>query len=72
MGGKEISLEIPGDAFVSLEFFFIAHKHRVRIYSMPVKWVNKDGSTINILKCVLFDPFSLFYIRLMGLLGRYN
>jgi len=44
----------------------------VRIYSKPVKWVNKEGSTINIVRCMIQDPFSLFYIRIMDELGRYR
>ena len=55
-----------------VEIFSIAHNLNIKIYSLPVKWVNKEGSTINILKCMLFDPFSLLYIRLMDLLGKYR
>lgn len=55
-----------------VELFFIAHRHRLKIYSMPVQWVNKDGSNINITKCILTDPFSLFYIRWLGFIGWYN
>ncbi len=55
-----------------VELFFIAHKHNIPIYSLPVKWVNKEGSTINILKCVLFDPFSLIVIRFNNLMGKYS
>lgn len=55
-----------------VEIFCIAHNLNTRIYSKPVKWVNKEGSTINILRCVIQDPFSLLYIRLMDELGRYK
>lgn len=55
-----------------VELFCVAHRHNFRIYAKSVKWVNKDGSTINIVKCMLLDPFSLVYIRIMDLLGRYR
>ncbi len=62
---------IPGGMY-DVEIFLIAQIHRVRIFSKPVKWVNKEGSTINMMRCVLFDPFSLIYIRLMDWAGRYR
>ncbi len=55
-----------------VEIFCIAQTQGMRVYSKPVKWVNKEGSTINIPKCVIFDPLSLLYIRLMDTLGKYR
>lgn len=71
--GKDIFSKscIKGGMF-DVELFFIAHKKNYRIFSKPVKWVHQQGSTINILRCILFDPLALFYIRLMDLLGKYN
>ena len=54
-----------------VELFYIAHKHNIRIFSKPVRWVNKAGSTINIPRCMIVDPVSLLYIRFMNLLGKY-
>jgi len=55
-----------------VEIFCIAHNLNTRVYSKPVRWVNKEGSTINIVRCMIQDPFSLFYIRIMDELGRYR
>ncbi|MBI4550382.1 MAG: glycosyltransferase [Candidatus Omnitrophica bacterium] len=55
-----------------VEIFCISHRLNLRIYSKPVRWVNKEGSTINIVKCMILDPFSLFYIRLNDLMHRYD
>lgn len=69
---KLFSRSVIEGGMYDVELFFIAHRHKIGIYSMPVTWVNKEGSTINLIRCILFDPFSLFYIRWMGLLGHYN
>lgn len=55
-----------------VELFLIAQRLNIPIYSQPVRWVNKDGSTINILKCMLQDPFCLLSIRLRKHLGKYD
>lgn len=64
-------LRVKGGMY-DCEIFLIAQKHKLPIYSKPVKWVNKEGSTINIVRCILTDPLSLFYIRLMAWLGKYD
>ena len=55
-----------------VEIFLIAQKHHIPMFSQPVKWVNKEGSTINIPRCMFFDPLSLLSIRFFELLGKYN
>ena len=55
-----------------VELFFLAHKFNLSIYSQPVRWVNKDGSRINMIGCLIKDPFSLLAIRCWNWLGRYN
>lgn len=55
-----------------VEIFAIAHELNIKVYAKPVIWINKDGSTINIPRCMLLDPLSLFYISLMRLLGKYK
>jgi len=62
---------IDGGMF-DVELFFIMHRLRISVYYQPVHWVNKPGSTINVLRCMLFDPIDLARIRLRGLLGRYG
>jgi len=54
------------------EIFLIAQKHKLRIFSQPVKWVNKTGSTIQIVRCILLDPLSLICIRIFDWLGKYR
>lgn len=55
-----------------VEIFCIAQNLNLRVFSKPVAWVNKEGSTINIPRCILLDPLSLIYIRTMDILGRYK
>ncbi len=61
---------VDGGMF-DIELFFIMHRLRISVYYQPVHWANKPGSTINVLKCMLFDPVDLLRIRLRGALGRY-
>jgi dolichyl-phosphate beta-glucosyltransferase len=62
---------IRGGMF-DVELFFIAHKLGLKIFSKPVKWVNKEGSTINIPRCMIFDPLSLLAIRFYDWIGGYR
>jgi dolichyl-phosphate beta-glucosyltransferase len=62
---------IAGGMF-DVELFFIAHKRDYRIFSKPVKWVHKSGSTINVGLCMLTDPLSLVWIRVMDVFRHYN
>lgn len=62
---------VDGGMF-DVELFFIMHRLGIPVYYQPVHWVNKAGSRINILQCMLFDPFDLIAIRLRGALGMYN
>lgn len=55
-----------------VEVIHIALKNHFRIKEVPVVWRHKAGSTINLLKCILFDPIDLIKIRLNSLLGRYT
>jgi dolichyl-phosphate beta-glucosyltransferase len=62
---------VDGGMF-DVELFFLMHRLGLPVYYQPVHWVNKEGSRINILKCMLLDPFDLVAIRMRALLGRYN
>ena len=64
-------MQIKGGMY-DVEIFLITQKLNIPVYSQPVRWVNKEGSTINIVRCVFMDPFSLVIIRLFELLGKYN
>ena len=57
---------------IDVEIFFLAHKLNVKIYFVPVHWHNPPGSTINIWRCILQDPFDMLRMRLRNLLGRYD
>ncbi len=57
---------------IDVELFHIAHRTNVRIWFGPVLWANKAGSTINVLRCVLLDPFDLIAIRMRGMRGVYD
>lgn len=55
-----------------VEIFLIAQKHKIPVFSQPVRWVNKTGSTIHIPRCIFLDPWSLVAIRWFEFLGKYN
>jgi dolichyl-phosphate beta-glucosyltransferase len=57
---------------IDVELFYIAHHKNVPIWYAPVHWDNKAGSTINVLHCMLFDPFDLLAIRWRGMRGVYE
>ena len=62
---------VQGGMF-DVELFFILHRLGIPVYYQPVHWVNKAGSRINVLRCMLFDPIDLVAIRLRGALGVYS
>ena len=57
---------------IDVEVFHIAHKMNKTIWFAPVYWDNKAGSTINVLRCILFDPFDLLFIRSRSVQGAYS
>jgi dolichyl-phosphate beta-glucosyltransferase len=57
---------------IDVEIFYIAHHKNVPIWYAPVHWDNKAGSTINVLHCMLFDPFDLLAIRWRGMRRVYE
>jgi dolichyl-phosphate beta-glucosyltransferase len=63
--------QIQGGMY-DVEIFLIAQKLNIPIFSQPVRWVNKDGSNVNIPRCMLLDPWSLVAIRWFEFLGKYN
>ena len=80
-GFKLFKREICQDVFsrcringcmIDVEIFHIAHRRNIRIWFAPVYWDNKAGSTINVWRCVIFDPFDLIAIRLRGMRGVYE
>lgn len=61
---------VDGGMF-DVELFYLMHRLGVPVRYQPVHWENKEGSRINIVKCILLDPIDLIRIRLRGALGRY-
>jgi hypothetical protein len=57
---------------IDVEVFHLCHALDKRIWFAPVYWDNKDGSTINVLRCIINDPFDLLGVRLRGLRGVYK
>lgn len=74
---REVSKEVfsrtrvDGGMF-DVEVFFIMHRLGIPVYYQPVHWVNKAGSRINVLRCMLLDPVDLIAIRVRGALGLYR
>jgi dolichyl-phosphate beta-glucosyltransferase len=80
-GFKLFKREICQDVFsrcridggmIDVEIFHISHRRGHHIWFAPVYWDNKAGSTINVWRCVIFDPFDLIGIRMRGVRGVYN
>lgn len=57
---------------IDVEMFHLAHRLDVPVWYAPVHWDNKAGSTINVLRCVLCDPFDLVGIRWRGMRSVYD
>jgi dolichyl-phosphate beta-glucosyltransferase len=57
---------------IDVEVFHIAHRMGYHIWFAPVYWDNKAGSTINVLRCILGDPFDLVAIRSRSMRGVYD
>ncbi|MCE5270136.1 glycosyltransferase [bacterium] len=55
-----------------IEILFLSKKLGLRIKSQPVHWIEKKGSTINLLRCILFDPFDILKISLRDLFSGYG
>ena len=62
---------VDGGMF-DVELFFIMHRLRIPVHYQPVHWINKEGSRIRIVRCMIFDPIDLLAIRLRGALGMYQ
>jgi len=65
------AMRIRGGMF-DVELIFLARKFGYKIKQIPVAWSHCPGSSINVLKCLLTDPFSLIGIRINNILGRYR
>lgn len=57
---------------LDVELFFLMHRLGIGVYYQPVHWKNKPGSRIDIVRCMLFDPFDLIAIRMRSALGKYD
>jgi dolichyl-phosphate beta-glucosyltransferase len=57
---------------IDVEMFHLAHHLGLHIWFAPVYWDNKAGSTINVLRCMINDPFDLLAIRWRSMRGVYN
>jgi glycosyltransferase involved in cell wall biosynthesis len=64
-------MRIDGGMF-DVELIYLARKTGYKIKQIPVAWSHCQGSSINIAKCLLTDPFSLLAIRINDWLGRYR
>jgi dolichyl-phosphate beta-glucosyltransferase len=57
---------------IDVEIFYLAHKYDLKIYQQPVHYVHKQGSVINVFKCMLVDPIDMIRIRLNDWLKKYG
>ena len=63
--------KIDGGMF-DIEILYIARELGYRMIEVPVEWYDCPGSTINVMKCVIFDPFDVAKIKINGWLGKYK
>ncbi len=72
---KTIDLIIPycrvSGGIIDVEIFFLAQKFGVPCRFEPVRWVNKTGSKVSILKCSIRDIAEVFKIRLRSIFKGY-
>lgn len=54
------------------EILFLANKKEYRIYQMPVEWMNRADSRVNLKKVVLESFLDLLRIRINNFAGKYN
>ena len=57
---------------VDVELFYIIHLLNLSCIYQPVHWVNKAGSRISILHCILWDTLELLKIRLRRTINVYS
>jgi dolichyl-phosphate beta-glucosyltransferase len=57
---------------LDVEIFYLLHKLDIPCRYQPVHWVNKAGSQIRILHCMLGDPIEMVLIRLRDLAKVYE
>jgi dolichyl-phosphate beta-glucosyltransferase len=54
---------------IDVELFYLLHRFNVPCYYEPVHWDNKEGSRINIVRCMVFDPVDMVMIRMRDAVG---
>lgn len=57
---------------IDVEIFSIIHRLGLICTYQPIRWVNKAGSRINILKCMIQDSLELVKIRFRRTAGIYS
>jgi dolichyl-phosphate beta-glucosyltransferase len=57
---------------IDVEIFSIIHRLGLICTYQPIRWFNKPGSRINILKCIIQDSLELVKIRLRRTAGIYS
>jgi dolichyl-phosphate beta-glucosyltransferase len=64
-------VRVRGGMF-DVEIFAIMHRLGIDVHYQPVHWVNKAGSRINILRCMVFDIVDMVAIRYYRTLHCYE
>jgi len=69
---KIIPLSKTDSGMIDAELFFLAQRLDVKCRFEPVRWTNKAGSKISVLKCIFVDAAEIFKIRIRAIFGRYH
>jgi len=57
---------------IDVEIFSLLHLLEIPCRFHPVHWVNKAGSRISMIRCMLRDPLDMLCVRLRHAAGRYR
>jgi dolichyl-phosphate beta-glucosyltransferase len=64
-------LQVQG-GMIDAEIFYLLQKFGFTTYYRPVHWANKDGTRINIWRCLWNDPLEIFKVLVRDALGKYR
>jgi dolichyl-phosphate beta-glucosyltransferase len=56
---------------IDVEVFSLLHAFRIPCRFQAVHWTNKEGSRINVIRCMMLDPLDMLRIRFRHAMGTY-
>jgi len=65
------SMRLKGGMF-DVEVLMLAGLMKMKVKSMPVHWIERTGSTIRLLRCLIHDPIDILRVLFNLILKRYK